>query len=334
MVNGQLSMVNGQWSVVSSRPSAVKFPYLHPMDWHSSVLGFKHYLVLEKSLSPNSVQAYLRDVDKLQVYAEEQKVKLSPEEIKLHDLEDFIGWLQQFHLEDRSQARIISGIKTFYKYLLLEDLIKDNPTELVEAPKIKRKIPDVLSVEEIDIIINAVDLSLPHGHRNKAILETLYSCGLRVTELCELLMSNINEESGSIKVIGKGNKERIVPIGEQAIHEINLYKDNFRKQLPSVKGHEDYLFLNRFGKKISRISVFEMVKENVIRAGIHKVISPHTFRHSFATHLVEGGANLRAVQEMLGHESITTTEIYTHLDLNYLRETIMRYHPMNQKKGC
>jgi integrase/recombinase XerD len=302
------------------------------MDWHSSVLGFKHYLVLEKSLSANSVEAYLRDVDKLQVYAESQKTKLTPEKIKLHDIEDFIGWLQQFGLEDRSQARIISGIKTFYKFLMIEDLITDNPTELIEAPKLKRKIPDVLSIEEIDLIINAVDLSVPHGHRNKAILETLYSCGLRVTELCDLLMSNIHEDTGFIKVIGKGNKERLVPIGEQAIHEINLYKNNFRKQLPQVKGQEDFLFLNRFGKKISRISVFEMVKENVLRADIHKDVSPHTFRHSFATHLVEGGANLRAVQEMLGHESITTTEIYTHLDLNYLRETVMRFHPMNQRK--
>lgn len=301
------------------------------MDWHSSILGFKNYLVLEKSLASNSVEAYLRDVDKLQVYAEQKTVNRNPEEIRLHDLEDFVGWLQQFNLEDRSQARIISGVKTFYKYLLLEDLIKDNPTELLEAPKIKRKIPDVLNVEEIDMIINAVDLSLPQGHRNKAILETLYSCGLRVSELCDLLISNLFEEDGFIKVIGKGNKERIVPIGEQAIREINLYRDNFRRQLPNVKGHEDYLFLNRFGKKISRISVFEIVKENVLRAGIHKVISPHTFRHSFATHLVEGGANLRAVQEMLGHESITTTEIYTHLDLNYLRDTIMRYHPMNQR---
>jgi integrase/recombinase XerD len=301
------------------------------MDWHSSILGFKNYLVLEKSLAANSVDAYLRDVDKLQVYAEQKTVNRNPEEMRLHDLEDFIGWLQQFSLEDRSQARIISGIKTFYKYLLLEDLIKDNPTELLEAPKIKRKIPDVLNVEEIDLIINSVDLSLPHGHRNKAILETLYSCGLRVSELCDLLISNIFDEEGYIKVIGKGNKERIVPIGEQAIREINLYKDNFRKQLPNVKGNEDFLFLNRFGKKISRISVFEIVKENVMRAGIHKTISPHTFRHSFATHLVEGGANLRAVQEMLGHESITTTEIYTHLDLNYLRDTIMRYHPMNQR---
>ncbi len=301
------------------------------MDWHSSILGFKNYLILEKSLASNSVEAYLRDVDKLQVYAEQKTVNRNPEEIRLHDLEDFVGWLQQFNLEDRSQARIISGVKTFYKYLLLEDLIKDNPTELLEAPKIKRKIPDVLNVEEIDMIINAVDLSLPQGHRNKAILETLYSCGLRVSELCDLLISNLFEEDGFIKVIGKGNKERIVPIGEQAIREINLYKDNFRRQLPNVKGHEDYLFLNRFGKKISRISVFEIVKENVLRAGIHKVISPHTFRHSFATHLVEGGANLRAIQEMLGHESITTTEIYTHLDLNYLRDTIMKYHPMNQR---
>jgi integrase/recombinase XerD len=205
------------------------------MDWHSAIKGFKHYLVLEKSLATNSVQAYLRDVDKLQVYAEQKHLRLNPESVKLHDLEDFTGWLQQFHLEERSQARIISGIKTFYKYLLIEDIIQDNPAELLEAPKIKRKIPDVLTPEEIDSIIQAVDLSLPQGHRNKAILETLYSCGLRVSELCDLLISNMHADTGFIRVIGKGNKERIVPIGEQALHEIELYKANYRNQLPSVK---------------------------------------------------------------------------------------------------
>ncbi len=301
------------------------------MDWHSAVTGFKNYLILEKSLAPNSVEAYLRDVDKLQIFAEQQVPKLHPESIKLNNIEDFLSWLQEFHLEDRTQARIITGIKAFYKFLILEDLIMDNPAELIDSPKIKQKIPDVLSIDDIDQIINAVDLSVPHGHRNKAILETLYSCGLRVSELCNLLMSNIHEDSGFIKVIGKGDKERLVPIGEQALQEINLYKQHFRKQLPVVKGHEDYLFLNRFGKKISRITIFEIVKENTAKAGIRKDVSPHTFRHSFATHLIEGGASLRAVQEMLGHESITTTEIYTHLDLHYLRETVMRFHPMNQK---
>lgn len=301
------------------------------MDWHSSVQGFKNYLKLEKSLAANSVEAYLRDVDKLWVYSEQCNPKLNPESVKLHDIEDFLGWLQQFHLEDRTQARIITGIKAFYKYLILEDIIQDNPAELIDAPKIKQKIPDVLNIDDVERIIQAVDLSVPHGHRNKAILETLYSCGLRVSELCNLLISNVHEDSGFIKVIGKGDKERLVPIGEQALHEINLYKEHFRKQLPQVRGHEDYLFLNRFGKKISRISVFEIVKQNTAIAGIRKEVSPHTFRHSFATHLIEGGASLRAVQEMLGHESITTTEIYTHLDLHYLRETVMRYHPMNQK---
>lgn len=302
------------------------------MDWHSTISGFKSYLVLEKSLASNSVDAYLHDVDKLRVYAQQETISKNPGQIRLFDLEDFVSWLQKFHLEDRSQARVISGIKTFYKYLLMENLIHDNPSELLEAPKIKRKIPDVLSVDEIEQIINAVDVSLPQGHRNKAILEMLYSCGLRVSELCDLRLANLFEESGFVKVIGKGNKERIVPFGEHAIHQLHLYLENFRKQLPRVNGHEDFIFLNRFGKKISRISIFEIVKENVARAGIRKEISPHTFRHSFATHLVEGGANLRVVQEMLGHESITTTEIYTHLDINYLRETVLRFHPLNDKK--
>lgn len=301
------------------------------MEWRNTIESFKHYLTLERSLSKNSVDAYIRDMDKLAAYAEQKKINLLPDQIKMHDMEDFLSWLQQFQLEERSQARILSGVKAFYKYLLIENVISDDPTELIEGPKLSRKLPDVLSIEEIDAIINAVDLSKEQGHRNKAIIETLYSCGLRVTELTELMMSNIHEESGFIKVVGKGNKERLVPIGQEALHQINYYRHHQRNQMPRIKGHEDYLFLNRFGKKLTRISIFEIVKENVLRAGIHKVISPHTFRHSFATHLVEGGANLRAVQEMLGHESITTTEIYTHLDLNFLRETVLQFHPMNRK---
>ncbi|MBK8483221.1 MAG: site-specific tyrosine recombinase XerD [Saprospiraceae bacterium] len=301
------------------------------MDWHSSVTGFKHYLGLERSLSLNSVEAYVRDIDKLRMYAEQKHLSLSPDQVKMNHIEDFLSWLQQFALEDRSQARILSGIRAFYKYCLIEDLIQNDPTELIEGPKLSRKLPDVLSIQEIDAILNAVDLSNDQGHRNRAIIETLYSCGLRVSELTELLISNMHEESGFLKVVGKGNKERLVPIGQEAILQIKYYRDHFRNQLPRINGHEDFIFLNRFGKKLSRVSIFEIVKENVRRAGIHKTISPHTFRHSFATHLVEGGANLRAVQEMLGHESITTTEIYTHLDLNFLRETVLQFHPMNRK---
>ncbi len=303
------------------------------MDWQSTREGFKVYLKLERSMAQHSIDAYLLDLDKLQNYAESRKTKLKPDTIGMDDLEDFLSWLQQFGIEDRSQARILSGIKAFYKYLLIEDLIQTNPTELIEGPKLKRTLPDVLSIEEIDSILSAVDLSKDYGHRDKAILETLYSCGLRVSELIELLYSNVYVEEAMIKVIGKGNKERLIPIGQEALSQIKLYQLSYRNHLPIVKGFEDYVFLNRFGKKLSRTLVFQIVKENTFKAGIKKTISPHTFRHSFATHLVEGGANLRAVQEMLGHESITTTEIYTHLDLNYLRETVNRFHPMNNRNG-
>lgn len=301
------------------------------MDWHAAREGFVNYLKLERSMAMHSVDAYLRDLDKLQHYAESKNPMLSPEAIQMDDVEDFLSWLQQFGLEERSQARILSGIKAFYKYLLIEELIQINPTELIEGPKLKRNLPDVLHIEEIEAIFAAVDLSKDFGHRDKAILETLYSCGLRVSELVELLCSNVFEEETMIKVIGKGNKERLIPIGQKALDQIKLYKISYRNILPVVKGFEDHLFLNRFGKKLSRTLVFQMVKENVAKAGIKKQVSPHTFRHSFATHLVEGGANLRAVQEMLGHESITTTEIYTHLDLNYLRETVLQFHPMNKR---
>lgn len=301
------------------------------MDWHAAREGFVNYLKLERSMAMHSVDAYLRDLDKLQHYAESKNHMLSPEAIQMDDVEDFLSWLQQFGLEERSQARILSGIKAFYKYLLIEELIQINPTELIEGPKLKRNLPDVLHIEEIEAIFAAVDLSKDFGHRDKAILETLYSCGLRVSELVELLCSNVFEEETMIKVIGKGNKERLIPIGQKALDQIKLYKISYRNTLPVVKGFEDHLFLNRFGKKLSRTLVFQMVKENVAKAGIKKQVSPHTFRHSFATHLVEGGANLRAVQEMLGHESITTTEIYTHLDLNYLRETVLQFHPMNKR---
>lgn len=306
--------------------------YIYRMDWHSGILGFKHYLQLEKSLSGHSVQAYIRDVEKLNEFSVEALNGLSPQQIKSEDIESFLAWIHQFGFSETSQARILSGIKAFYKYLLIENIVVDDPTELIEGPKWIRKIPDVLRIEEIDKILEAVDLSKDYGHRDRAILETLYACGLRVSELTELLLSNIYFEDGFIKVIGKGNKERLVPIGLQALKQIEFYKNAERNQQNIARGHEDFLFLNRFGKKLSRISIFNMVKNYTSKAGIQKEISPHTFRHSFATHLVEGGANLRAVQEMLGHESITTTEIYTHLDLHYLRETILQFHPMNRKE--
>lgn len=288
--------------------------------------------MLEKSLSSNSIQAYLSDLEKLHLFSNQELSSRSPDQMEMQDIEQFLSWLYGFGLEERSQARILSGIKAFYKYLLIEDLISDDPTDLIEGPKIARKIPDVLSYEEIEVILGAIDLSQPHGHRDRAILETLYACGLRVSEASGLLLSNVFFEDGFVKIIGKGNKERLVPIGEHALNQIIIYKNAFRNQLPVIKGQEDCLFLNRFGKQLSRISIFKLVKETVLKAGIKKSISPHTFRHSFATHLIEGGANLRSVQEMLGHESITTTEIYTHLDLNFLRDTILNFHPANRKR--
>ncbi|MBL0235631.1 MAG: tyrosine recombinase XerD [Saprospiraceae bacterium] len=301
------------------------------MDWQSLIKGFKHYLKLERSMSDHSIQAYCRDANKLASFAELKLGGKGPLELSLEDLESYIQWLFEFQFDERSQARMISGIKAFYKFLLLEDVITYDPTELLEGPKLGQYIPDVLGIEEIELILQHIDLSDSKGHRDRAIIETLYACGLRVSELTELLMSHVYPELGIVKVIGKGNKERLVPIGEQALQQIHFYKIGFRNRLPIAKGHEDYLFLNRFGKKLSRISVFTRVKECVAKAGIQKIVSPHTFRHSFATHLVEGGANLRAVQEMLGHESINTTEIYTHLDNDYLRETILNFHPANRK---
>ncbi|MBK8956630.1 MAG: site-specific tyrosine recombinase XerD [Saprospiraceae bacterium] len=303
------------------------------MDWQSALSGFHQYLQLEKSLSGHSIQAYLRDVEKLKQYCEENLNGLSPSLIQTGQIELFLNWIHNFGFTETSQARILSGIKAFYKYLLIENCIQDDPTELIEGPKWIRKLPDVLRVEEIDKIFAVVDLSKEFGHRDRAILETLYACGLRVSELTDLLLSNVYKEEGFVKVIGKGNKERLVPIGLQALKQIEYYTNNERNKIAIARSHQDFLFLNRFGKKLSRVSIFNIVKLNVARAGIQKDVSPHTFRHSFATHLVEGGANLRAVQEMLGHESITTTEIYTHLDLHYLRETILQFHPMNKRKA-
>ncbi len=300
------------------------------MDWKSSIKGFQHYLKLEKSLSANSIDAYLRDIEKLHQYLEMTGDITMPENISLEQLEQFVQYIHKLGLNDRSQARIISGIRAFYKFLLMEDAINHNPTELLEGPKLSRKLPDTLSYDEINQLINVIDLSTPEGTRNKAMLETLYSCGLRVSELVNLKISNLFLEVEFIKVVGKGNKERLIPIGSDAIKYINIYRSTVRNQIGIKPGSEDYLFLNRRGNLLSRVMVFMIIKELAAKAGITKSISPHTFRHSFATHLVEGGADLRAVQEMLGHESITTTEIYTHLDREYLRETIAKYHPRFQ----
>ena len=302
------------------------------MNWKPIVNGFKSYLMLERSLSENSIEAYLRDVGKLEEFLLLKKLDITPTAVKQEHLEDFILWLNDLGLGARSQARLISGLKAFYKYLLVEDITDDDPTELLEGPRLSRKIPEVLSYEEIRAMLETIDLSTPQGTRNRAMLETLYACGLRVTELTTLRLSNLFPEIGFIKVIGKGNKERLVPIGEDALRHIQFYIEGVRKgQMNIHQEHENFLFLNRRGKSLSRVMVFMIVKEAAKLAGIEKKVSPHTFRHSFATHLIEGGADLKAVQDMLGHESITTTEIYTHLDTDYLRETIMTFHPRSRR---
>jgi len=282
---------------------------------------------LEKSLSENSIEAYLHDVNKLIQFFEYKKYDLSPKDVQLKHLQEFLEWVNELGMTASSQARLISGIKGFYKYLLLENMLNVDPTALLEAPRLARKLPDTLSLNDINKLIETIDLSRPGGQRNKAMLETLYSCGLRVSELVNMKLSNLFFNEDYIKVTGKGDKERLVPIGSVAIQQIEIYKNEVRCHLPIKKDNEDYLFLNNRGSKISRIYVFTTIKELAFKAKIKKKISPHTFRHSFATHLIEGGADLRAVQEMLGHQSITTTEIYTHLDRDYLREAIIRFHP-------
>ena len=297
------------------------------MDWKSSIAGFKAYLQLERSLSANSVDAYLNDVNKLISYLEISSLNLSPEKIELSHLQGLMQWITELGMNPTSQSRIISGIKAFYRYLLLEDEIISDPTELLEAPRTGRKLPEFLTTDEINDLIGAIDLSTPEGERNRAMLETLYSCGLRVSELIGIHISNIYENDGFIKIIGKGDKERLVPIAQSALKYINIYHREIRSHLDIKKGHEDCLFLNRRGAQLSRVMIFTIIKNLAAAAGIKKNISPHTFRHSFATHLIEGGADLRAVQDMLGHESITTTEIYTNLDRDYLREAIIQFHP-------
>lgn len=295
------------------------------MSWESSIKEFKYYLKVERSLADNSIQSYLRDINKLANYCRD--IKKNEKSVATQDIRNFISHLVSEKISPRSQARIISGIKAFYKYLILEDYITDDPTLLIENPKIGLKLPEVLSVEEIELIISSIDLSKKQGQRNKAIIETLYSCGLRVTELINLKISNINFNDEYIKVIGKGNKERLTPIGSNALKYIQIYVNEVRIHKKISKGNEDIVFLNNRGSKLSRVMIFTLIKNILKKIGIKKKVSPHTFRHSFATHLIEGGADLRAVQEMLGHESITTTEIYTHLDKDYLRSNIMQFHP-------
>ncbi len=297
------------------------------MNWKAEINGFKSYLKLERSLSENSIEAYLHDIEKLTTYLTQSNISVSPEKLEHKTIEEFLAWIHDLGMTATSQARVLSGIRAFYKYLLIENLITTDPTELIESPRLARKLPDFLSADEINTIIAAIDLSEKNGHRNKAMLETLYSSGLRVSELVNLKISDLFFESGFIKVIGKGNKQRLVPIGTQAIKNIMLYKENYRNLSKIKPEYLDYLFINNRGESLTRVMIFSIIKKLAALAGIKKKISPHTFRHSFATHLVEGGADLRAVQEMLGHESITTTEIYTHLDREYLRDNILKFHP-------
>jgi len=295
------------------------------MSWERSIKGFKSYLQIERSLSNNSVQAYIRDIKKLATYA--SKIELTEVQVTREEISNFLNELNDHNISARSQARIISGIKAFYKYLIIEDYTNINPTELIDSPRIGLKLPDTLSIIEIDKLIEAIDLSSKQGERNRAILETLYSCGLRVSELINLQLSNINFKDKYLKVTGKGNKERLAPIGGRALKYLAIYINEIRIHQSIKKGNEDFVFLNNRGAKISRVMIFLIIQRLTKLIGLKKKISPHTFRHSFATHLIEGGADLRAVQEMLGHESITTTEIYTHLDKDYLRSNIIQFHP-------
>ncbi|MCA6380761.1 MAG: site-specific tyrosine recombinase XerD [Cytophagales bacterium] len=297
------------------------------MNWQSYIKQFKDYLKLERSLSDNSIQAYVRDVEKLDQFVQLKYPTLSPLSISSKHLQVFIQFVSELGMSAYSQARILSGVKAFYKYLLFEELITKDPTSLLEGPKIGRKLPDTLEYLEIEKLLTAIDLSTPEGARNRTMIEVLYSSGLRVSELVELKISNVLTDVGFVRVIGKGNKERLVPIGKEALKYLKMYIDEVRVHIPVKKGFESHVFLNRRGSKISRVFVFTVVKALAARIGLKKSISPHTFRHSFATHLIEGGADLRAVQEMLGHESITTTEIYTHLDRDYLRQVIQEFHP-------
>lgn len=299
--------------------------------WNIYYIGFRQFLQLERSLSKNSIEAYADDLKKLENYSELFLKHQAPEKFSYRQLQDFVEWVATLGFSAATQARIISGLKTFYKYMLLENNLKQSPAELLETPKLSRKLPVFLSVQEIDSMVSCIDRSTAEGERNLCMLETLYSCGLRVSELVNLKITDLHLENDYLKVTGKGNKERLVPIGKSAKKLIKNYLNSVRVHVPVKKAAEDIVFLNRRGGKLSRVMVFYIIKDLAAKAGIKKILSPHSFRHSFATHLVEGGADLRAVQEMLGHESITTTEIYTHLDRQFLRDNILSYHPRNKK---
>ncbi|PWJ59329.1 integrase/recombinase XerD [Dyadobacter jejuensis] len=295
--------------------------------WQSYIKHFKNYLQLERSFSGNSIQAYVRDVEKLAEYCSLFALPSSPTQLTDTHITGFLQYISELGLSAHSQARILSGIKGFFKYLLLENEIVADPTELMEAPRLPRKLPDVLEVHEIQELIDQIDHSTPEGTRNRAILEVLYSCGLRVSELTGLQLSDCHFDTGFIKIIGKGNKTRLVPIGQEAVKYCQIYMEHIRKNLHIKRDSENILFLNKRGGQLTRVMIFIIIKDLCKKAGLNKKISPHTFRHSFATHLIEGGASLRAVQEMLGHESIITTEIYTHLDRDYLKQIIKEFHP-------
>lgn len=297
------------------------------MSWKNYINGFRSFLMLERSLSENSVEAYIRDVNKLVDYLSINSIKKSPKELTSKDISTFIQWIVKLGISANSQARLLSGIKAFYKYLILEEIIDKDPTLLIEGPKKGLKLPETLSTDEIDNLIKSIDLSHPQGQRNKAIIETLYGCGLRVSELINLKITNWFRKDGFIKVVGKGDKERLVPIGKLTENVLKIYVDEIRVHQKINKGCEDFVFLNRRGNKLSRVMVFTIVKDLAEKTGLKKNISPHTFRHSFATELIQRGANLRAVQEMLGHESINTTQLYTHIDREFLRESIITHHP-------
>jgi integrase/recombinase XerD len=300
------------------------------VSWSSYIKDFVSYLRLERSLSPNSVEGYSRDVAKLEQFIGMKYKGVPPLKVTTKQLRDFLEFINELGMSAYSQARILSGVKAFYRYFLYEELIETDPTALLEGPKLGRKLPDTLSYPEIEKILNAIDLSTPEGARNRAMLEVLYSSGLRVSELVELKLANIHADVGFLRVVGKGNKERLVPIGRDALKYLTIYIESIRGHAPHKapqKGFESYTFLNRNGRKLTRVMVFTVIRNLVTAIGLKKTVSPHTFRHSFATHLIEGGADLRAVQEMLGHESITTTEIYTHLDRDYLRQVIKDFHP-------
>ena len=297
------------------------------MNWQSYKKGFESFLKLEKSLSKNSIAAYVSDVDKLAQFLDMQPEKKVIKNAQSKDLRDFLKWVNEIGLIASTQARIISGIKAFYKYLILEEEILKDPSALLETPKIRRKLPEVLTINEINSLLQGFDLSKPENIRNKAMLEILYGSGLRVSELTGIKLSDLYDEQEFLRIKGKGNKERLVPMGSSALKHLHIYLETIRTHIPIKKGNEDYIFLNLRGSKLSRTTVFTVIKDLALKVGITKNISPHTFRHSFATHLMEGGADLRAIQEMLGHESITTTEIYTHLDRDFLKQTITQFHP-------